>query len=234
MQTLIHWFARNHVAANFVTMGVLLLGITTWFKLKKEIFPETATDIVTIVVPYPNASPEEVEKSICIPIEEAVQGVDGIDRLKSSALENRGLVIIETAPGYDTRNLMDDLKNQVDAIDSFPDNSEEPLLLTAYHDQVYGRQRTEDVLERQTADEISQQEKQDANTKESKTDDSEHQVLEAAAAAAEQSGAAPTIGEDGSKPSEPEQKGAPPPPPAVDSNYKSAKRAEEPKHARTE
>ncbi|MGI9243604.1 MAG: efflux RND transporter permease subunit, partial [Verrucomicrobiales bacterium] len=128
MQTLIHWFARNHVAANFVMMGVLLLGITTWFKLKKEIFPETATDIVTILVPYPNASPEEVEKSICIPIEEAVQGVDGIDRLKSSALENRGLVIIETAPGYDTRNLMDDLKNQVDAIDSFPDNSEEPII----------------------------------------------------------------------------------------------------------
>ena len=74
--------------------GFLLLGITTWFKLKKEIFPETATDIVTIMVPYPNASPEEVEKSICIPIEEAVQGVDGIDRLKSTSTENRGVVIV--------------------------------------------------------------------------------------------------------------------------------------------
>jgi multidrug efflux pump subunit AcrB len=128
MEKLIHWFSRNHVAANFIMLGIILLGVTTWTKLKKEIFPETATDIVTIMVPYPNASPEEIEKSICIPIEEAVQGVDGIDRLKSTSLENRGFVIVETAPGYKVRDLMDDLKNQVDAIDSFPDNSEEPII----------------------------------------------------------------------------------------------------------
>lgn len=128
MGNLIHWFSRNHVAANFIMLGVLLLGVTTWSKLKKEIFPETATDIVTIMVPYPNASPEEVEKSICIPIEEAVQGVDGIERLKSSSTENRGVIIVETASGYDVRNVMDDLKTQVDAIDSFPENAEEPVL----------------------------------------------------------------------------------------------------------
>ena len=50
MEKLIHWFSRNHVAANFVMLAVLLAGITTWFKLKKEIFPETATDIITITL----------------------------------------------------------------------------------------------------------------------------------------------------------------------------------------
>ncbi|MFT4547075.1 MAG: multidrug efflux pump subunit AcrB [Verrucomicrobiales bacterium] len=128
MEKLIYWFSRNHVAANFIMAGILLLGITTWFKLKKEIFPETATDIITILVPYPNASPEEVEKSICIPIEEAIQGVDGIDRIKSTSTENRGVVIVETANGYKVRNVMDDLKAQVDAIDSFPENAEEPII----------------------------------------------------------------------------------------------------------
>ena len=128
MEGLIHWFSRNHVAANFIMGGILLMGITTWFKLKSEIFPETATDIATIMVPYPNAGPEEIEKSICIPIEEAVQGVDGIDRLKSTATENRGLIIVETATGYDVRDVMDDLKSQVDAIDSFPENAEEPVI----------------------------------------------------------------------------------------------------------
>ncbi|MFT5410239.1 MAG: multidrug efflux pump subunit AcrB, partial [Verrucomicrobiales bacterium] len=39
MEKLIYWFSRNHVAANFIMAGILLLGITTWFKLKKEIFP---------------------------------------------------------------------------------------------------------------------------------------------------------------------------------------------------
>ena len=128
MEKLIHWFSRNHVAANFVMLGVLLLGVTTWFNLKKEIFPETATDIVTIMVPHPNASPEENERSIAIPIEEAVQGVDGIDRLKSTSTENRSIVIVETAKGYDVRDVMDDLKTQVDAIDSFPENAEEPII----------------------------------------------------------------------------------------------------------
>ena len=128
MEKLIHWFSRNHVAANFTMFGVLLLGVTTWFKLKKEIFPETATDIVTIMVPYPNASPAENEKSICIPIEEAIQSVEGIDRIKSTATENRGVVVVETAKGYDVRNLMDDLKTQVDAIDSFPENAEKSII----------------------------------------------------------------------------------------------------------
>jgi multidrug efflux pump subunit AcrB len=48
--------------------AILIAGITTWFKLKKEIFPETSTNVVSVGVPYPGATPEEVEKGVCIPI----------------------------------------------------------------------------------------------------------------------------------------------------------------------
>ena len=75
--------------------GVLLLGVTTWGKLKKEFFPEMSVDMITVAVPFPNATPEEVEKGIVVPIEEAIQDLDGIDRLKSTAAQGAGSVIVE-------------------------------------------------------------------------------------------------------------------------------------------
>ena len=128
MKGIIYWFARNHVAANFIMVIILLLGITTWGQIKKEIFPETAIDAVAISVPYPNAAPEEVEKGVILPIEEAIEDLDGIERITSVAARNIGTVTVECVSGYPVRNLMDDLKTRIDAIDSFAEEAEEPLL----------------------------------------------------------------------------------------------------------
>lgn len=128
MGGMIHWFTRNHVAANFLMILLLLAGLTTWFKIKKEIFPETSLDAVQIQVPFPNATPEDVEKGILLPLEDAIADVDGVDRYTSSALENMGAVTVEVASGYDVREVMGDLKSQVDAVSNFPESSEEPIL----------------------------------------------------------------------------------------------------------
>ena len=85
MEKLIDWFIKNHVAANFAMLIILVLGFTTWGTLKKEIFPETSIDTIAISVPYPNATPTEVESGIIVPIEEAVQDVEGIDKIRSTA-----------------------------------------------------------------------------------------------------------------------------------------------------
>ncbi len=128
MGGVIHWFTKNHVAANFLMILLLLAGFTTWFKIKKEIFPETSLDAVHIQVPFPNATPADVEEGILLPLEDAISDVDGVDRYTSSALENMGTVTVEIASGYDVREVMDDLKSKVDAISIFPDSSEEPIL----------------------------------------------------------------------------------------------------------
>ena len=62
MKGVIRWFSRNHVAGNFLMLAILLAGFYTWFQLKKEIFPEISIDAVSVGVPYPNASPEDVEE----------------------------------------------------------------------------------------------------------------------------------------------------------------------------
>ncbi len=128
MEGIILWFSRNHVAANFLMLMVFGPGVLTWFDLKKEIFPETGLDIITVQVPYPNAAPEEVATGICMPIEEAIQDVDGIKRVTSTARESIGVVNIEVEAGFDLRELMNDVKTRVDAITNFAENAEEPVI----------------------------------------------------------------------------------------------------------
>ncbi|MDA1007214.1 MAG: efflux RND transporter permease subunit, partial [Verrucomicrobia bacterium] len=128
MEGLIRWFSRSHVAANFLMLSVMLAGFYTWFQLRKEIFPDTAVDAVAVRVPYPNATPEDVEEGVVIPIEEAIQDVNGIEQLSSTAAEGMGVVTVEVANGYDVREVMDDIKTRVDAIDNFAENAEKPVL----------------------------------------------------------------------------------------------------------
>lgn len=128
MEKAIYWFSRNHVAGNLLMIGIMVMGIATWGKLKKEIFPETSINAVTIQVPFPNATPAEAERGVCVPIEEAIMEVDGISRLTSTAATSVGVVVAEIENGYDVRNVMDDIKTRVDAIDNFPEEAETPVL----------------------------------------------------------------------------------------------------------
>lgn len=124
----IYWFSRNHVAANFLMLLIVVIGLGTWPSIKKEIFPEISIDAINVTVPYPNATPTEVEKGIIVPIEEAIQDVDGIDTIRSYANQGNATVTVEVATGYDSRNVMDDVKTRVDAIQNIAEEAEEPIL----------------------------------------------------------------------------------------------------------
>lgn len=128
MSSLVTWFSRNPVAANLLMALMLAAGFAGWFKMRKEIFPETALGMVSIAVPFPNASPDEVEKGVIIPVEEAIQGVSGIKRVMGIANESLGMVIVEVQPSRNTRDVMADLKSRVDAIDNFARQAEKPVL----------------------------------------------------------------------------------------------------------
>lgn len=128
MHGVVKWFSRNHVAGNFLMLALVAAGVTTWFQLKKEIFPETALDAVAIRIPYPNATPEETERGVCIPVEEAIADLQGIKKVSSTASQNIGSVVVEVETGFELRNVMNDLKSRVDAIDNFPEEAETPVL----------------------------------------------------------------------------------------------------------
>jgi multidrug efflux pump subunit AcrB len=128
MSALLNWFARNRVAANLVMLLILASGILTFSGIKQEVFPELSIDIITVSVPYLGAAPEEVEEGVCVRIEEEIQSLEGIKRITSRASEGVGSVSIELLPGTDVRKLLDDVKARVDAIDTFPEETEEPVI----------------------------------------------------------------------------------------------------------
>lgn len=129
MNTIMEWFCRNGVAANLILVIIAVGGIlTVKERLVIEVFPDFAQDAVSIRVVYPGAAPEEVEEGICIRIEEQIQDVLGIDQIQSVASEGTGTVIVKAIAGYDPRRLLDDVKARVDAIDTFPEEAERPVV----------------------------------------------------------------------------------------------------------
>ena len=128
MNGMIDWFARNSVAANLLMIIILALGAWSMTnRLPLEVFPEFERDIVNITVAYRGASPEEVEEAAIIRIEEAIADINGVESITSSAFEGQGLVQIEVQKGRNPREVLDDLKNKVDTISSFPDEVERPI-----------------------------------------------------------------------------------------------------------
>ena len=127
----INWMASHPVAANLL-MVVLLAGGLFWStRIKQEVFPDFELDIVTISVPFPGASPQEVERGILLSIEEAVSGLEGIEKVTSDAWEGSGRVRVEMIEGEDIQRLAADIKTEVDRITSFPVEAEEPRVRIA-------------------------------------------------------------------------------------------------------
>ena len=128
MKSLVTWFAKNTVAANLLMLILVVGGLITLPTIKKEIFPSFGMDIIIVSVIYPGAAPEEVEESICLPIEEAIEDLEGIDKISSVAGESNGRVTVEIGTNADSRKVLEDIKTRVDAIDTFPDEAERPLV----------------------------------------------------------------------------------------------------------
>ncbi|MHC5028950.1 MAG: efflux RND transporter permease subunit, partial [Planctomycetota bacterium] len=150
MKGAVSWFAQNHVAANLLMGLILVGGILVLPSLKQEVFPEFSSDLISVNVAYLGAAPEEVEYGVNQRIEERIQDLEGIKRIRSTASEGRGSVTVEVQPGYDSSRLLDDIKGRVDAIDTFPVETEEPAI-----QEIVLRRRVVDVAIHGQLDQLS-------------------------------------------------------------------------------
>jgi len=124
----ISWMARNAVAANLLMAVLLVGGLLIGTRVKQEVFPEFELDFVTVTVPYPGASPSEVEQGILLAIEDEIRGLDGIKEVRSRAAEGVGTVSVELLLGTDTGKALQDVKNAVDRVTTFPKDAERPIV----------------------------------------------------------------------------------------------------------
>jgi len=128
VKSLISWFIVNPIAANLLMFALVVGGLLGLIEVRKEEFPNIDVPTITVTVPYLGAAPAEVETGVCVRIEEAVQGIEGVDKIRASAAENRCVVAIElTSRSFQDRAL-DDVKAQVNAISTFPANTERPVV----------------------------------------------------------------------------------------------------------
>jgi multidrug efflux pump subunit AcrB len=124
----IAWMTKNSVAANLIMLVAIVGGVISLLSLKQEVFPEFELDVISATVVYPGASPSEVEQGIVLAIEESVRGLDGVKRLKSVAAEGAGNVSIELLLGVDPNEVLANVKNEIDRIQTFPLDAEEPIV----------------------------------------------------------------------------------------------------------
>lgn len=123
---IIAWFAHNSVAANLLMLTLIVGGLYTATTITKEVQPRIETNYVTVSVPYRGATPRDVEEGVLIKIEEAIQDLEGIREIISTAREGSGTVTVEIEADYDITEALDNIKNRVDAIATFPAETEQP------------------------------------------------------------------------------------------------------------
>jgi multidrug efflux pump subunit AcrB len=111
-------------------LAVIVFGFICGSILHRETFPQFDIEMIIVTVPYPGATPEEVENGICQKIEEALQSINGIRKITSSATEGAAAVMIELRSNEkDVDRVLDNVKNAVDRVRvQFPDMAEPPVV----------------------------------------------------------------------------------------------------------
>ena len=126
---MIAWFARNHVAANLLMVTLLVVGLLSISKrIPLEVFPTLDPQQVNVAIALRGATPEDMEQSVAILVEEAIQDLEGVEQITSHSAEGTATIGIEVDSGYDPRELLADIKSRVDAINTFPAEAEKPVI----------------------------------------------------------------------------------------------------------
>ena len=125
---IIAWFAANHVAANLLMIMIIVGGLISACTIRKETNPEFEFNMIQVRVPYLGAAPQEVEEGVVIKIEEAIQDLSGIKKIRSSAVKGSGKVTIEVYADADLNEVLSEVKTRVDAISTFPALTEKPVI----------------------------------------------------------------------------------------------------------
>ena len=124
----IRYFIKHSVLTNWVMIVICIAGIFALSNLNKRINPKFELEEVNVEVPYPGASAIEVEEGIVVKIEESLRGLEGIEKITSTSSDNWGSVSVEITAGYDMNKAIQEIKNAVNSINSYPTGAEKPII----------------------------------------------------------------------------------------------------------
>lgn len=128
MRKVIEFFINRPVWGNAAIAIVLMFGLFSIFTMKRSFFPELEPTNIFVSVFYPGASPTEMEEGVTIKIEQAVKGLDGIEEINSTSSENFTQVTVKAYVDTDIDELLTNIENSVNSINSFPAGAEQPIV----------------------------------------------------------------------------------------------------------
>ncbi len=128
MKTVITWFVHNPIASNLLMFVFIVAGIASYADIRQEEFPSIETGTIQINVPYPGASPEEVEQAVCLRLEEALQNVENIETMTTLAREGACAATLQMEQGADLNRVLNEVKGNVDGIVTFPADTEKAII----------------------------------------------------------------------------------------------------------
>ncbi|GAB5465889.1 MAG: efflux RND transporter permease subunit [Candidatus Kapaibacteriales bacterium] len=128
MRGFVKFFIKYPIWTNVLKILIIGAGLIAINSIRASLFPEKESQTINISVVYPGASPEEIEQGVIQKIEDNLKSVLGLDRYQSVSQENSGSLTIEVLEGYDTDEVLQDVKNAVERIVSFPVGMEPPVV----------------------------------------------------------------------------------------------------------
>ena len=125
MKQIIDWSVKNLTGVNVLLVILVVGGLFSFLSMRRETFPEFQLEVILVSVPYPGATPDEVESGICQKVEESINAISGIKRITSICREGGGFTLAELETGVDAQRCLSEIRSAVDRVSVFfPERSE--------------------------------------------------------------------------------------------------------------
>jgi len=130
------WITRvsvtNPVFATMVMVGIAVLGLFSYNRLRVEQMPDVNLPFVLVLTTYPGASPEVVESDVTKPLEYAINAVSGVAIIRSNSREGKSEVFAEFRMATDMAKAMQDVRDKIAQVrPGFPRDVKDPLVIRA-------------------------------------------------------------------------------------------------------
>ncbi len=130
MKALFRYFVERALMVNLISIFLMAVGIYAIFDINREAFPNVNLDKVRIDIPYPGASPSEIERLVITPIEQELKALSGIDAMNSIAFSGSGIINLDIDPDASNRDqIVNDVQMAVDQAVLPDDLPNEPYVL---------------------------------------------------------------------------------------------------------
>ena len=129
MKPIVSFFVKYPIWSTAVIILLCFLGFMSLKGIKRSFLPERSTNNIAVQVIYPGASAEEVEEGITLKIENAVRALEKVDEVSSETVENMAIITIGRKSSADVEEMLSDVKNAIDQINTFPAGAERPVVI---------------------------------------------------------------------------------------------------------